>query len=221
MCAQFLIKSRVKDLAKKFGLILPPDFDADEKLDERILPYREAPVVVKRGGAPALAKMFFSLVPSWSKEPKVKFATHNARIESVAEKPTWKKPFASQRCLVPLTHFIEPIYINKFAGNMVQFHQADDSLLAAAGVYDVWTNKETGEVRESFAILTEEPPQFVAETGHDRCPIFLREEIFSEWLAPEKKASTELFALIEKSHAILKLDVKIDRPLAKGWEKRI
>lgn len=53
--------------------------------------------------------MRYSLVPNWSKEAKVKFATHNARLESIDEKPTWKTVFSEQHCLVPLTDFIEPI----------------------------------------------------------------------------------------------------------------
>lgn len=236
MCAQFLIKSRVSELAKKFGIELPPDFDpdqrqaaakskaaasADDSIDQRVLPYRSAPVVVSDHGHRVLKNMSFSLVPSWSKEPKVKFATHNARLETVAEKPTWKKPFLEQRCLIPITHFIEPIYINKLAGNMVQFYSKSERVLAAAGIYDIWTNKQTGEVLESFSILTDEPPKFVAGVGHDRCPVFLKESAFDAWLSEEKKDPKSLLALLNKNRDELDLDVKIDRPLAKGWEKRV
>ncbi len=224
MCAQFLIKSRVEELAKKFGIMLPTDFDPDKSgapLDQRILPHRSAPVIVSDQGQRVLKQMNFSLVPAWSKEPKVKFATHNARIETVTEKPTWRIPFATHRCLVPITHFIEPIYIKKYAGNMVQFFLKSQGLLAAAGIYDIWANKETGEVLESFSILTDAPPPFVADIGHDRCPIFLKESAFGEWLSEGKKDPKTLLQLLQKNRADLDLDVKIDRPLAKGWEKRV
>ena len=73
----------------------------------------------------------FGLVPSWSKERKVKYSTHNARLVSTDEKsgkpvpiymkPTWREAFAGRHCLVPMDLFIEPIYTGEFAGNMVKF----------------------------------------------------------------------------------------------------
>lgn len=152
---------------------------------------------------------------------KVKFATHNARIESVAEKPTWKRPFESRRALIPITRFIEPIYTGSFAGNMVQFHDPKDSTLFAAGIWDEWTDKQSGEVLESFSIITGEPPAFVAKIGHDRCPLFLKRDIADEWLEPTKKSAESLIKLLRGNIAKLELEVEVDRPMRPGWEKRI
>ncbi len=221
MCAQFLIKARVDELKKKFGILVPTELDQLELLDERVLPYKQAVVVTFENGAHTLKKMAFSLIPSWSKEKKVKFATHNARVETVTEKPTWKGPFKSKRVIVPLTHFIEPIYLNSLAGNMVQFHQKDHSILAAAGIYDSWFDPETKETTNSFAIVTTTPPAFVDSVGHDRCPIFLKESAYDEWLNPKSNDPAVLLRLLKNEEMQLDLSVDIDRPLAKGWEKRI
>src|SRR5688572_28116765 len=128
MCAQFTLKVKANQLSKQFGIKVPENLD---EIDERILPYRQSPVVVKNGSKVVIKPMNFSLIPVWSKEPKVKFATHNARLESedektgevkyIFEKPTWKRPFLSQHCLVPITEFIEPIYTGEFKNNMVRF----------------------------------------------------------------------------------------------------
>jgi len=218
MCAQYLIRAKLIEFAKKYGLIIGDD---DQTFDERVVPYKLGPVVISDGKHNILKIMRFSLLPSWSKEPKVKFATHNARIETVAEKPTWKTPFKSRRCIIPISRFIEPIYINELAGNMVQFYPKDGSILSAAGIWDEWVDKKTGEVIDSFSIITDEPPEFIAKTGHDRCPVFLKEEAFAEWLDPKEKDPEELLKLLKSKNAVLDLTVEKDRPMAKGWEKRI
>src|SRR5262249_8131522 len=137
-------------------------------------------------GKPSLTAMRFALLPSWSKEPKVKFATHNARLETIDEKPTWKSVFINRHCLIPLTDFIEPIYTGEFAGHMVAFAANNGGALLAAGVWDEWVNRTTGEVIQSFSIITYEPPPFIAAVGHDRCPIMLGGDAGLEWLNNER-----------------------------------
>lgn len=168
-----------------------------------------------------LKTMNFSLVPSWSKTPKVKFATHNARLDTILEKPTWRGPFVKKHCLVPITEFVESITeIGKpLAGNMVRFRERSGDLIVAAGIYDEWVNNETGEVLESFAILTTEPPPFVFDVGHDRCPVFIKKEHYKDWLhyTGDGKGALEL---LSSAHREITFEVEIDRPLKPGWEKR-
>ena len=165
--------------------------------------------------------MNFSLIPHWSKTPKVKFATHNARIETVLEKPTWKGVFGKKNCLIPMTEFYESVTEigRPLAGNMVTFKQKENNLIVAAGIYDEWVNTETGEIIESFSILTTEPPRFIAETGHDRCPIFLPKSLSDDWLN-FKGTGTEGVKLLRSANAKIDFEAKIDRPLKAGWEKR-
>ncbi len=164
--------------------------------------------------------MSFSLVPSWSKERKVKFATHNARMETILEKPTWKKPFLQQRALIPISYFVEPIYENELAGNLVQFHAIDHSHLFAAGIYDEWVDKSTGEILQSFAIVTTEPPADVARIGHDRCPVFIDPTGFEAWLDPLFSDGPALIELLKSHQQKLRFQGLIDRPMRPGWEKR-
>lgn len=60
--------------------------------------------------------------------------------------------------------------------------------MVAAGIYDEWINKETGEIIPSFAIVTSDPPPFISEVGHDRCPVFLPKDMQLEWVSQEKRA---------------------------------
>lgn len=200
---------------------LPNKFrtDIEEYYDRRIVPYTVAPAIVDDNDRQIVVQMKFSMVPRWSKEPKVKFATHNARLESIDEKPTWKGVFVQHHCLIPMTDFIEPIYEGELAGNMVSFVHKP-GFLFAAGVWDEWTNNETGEVTQSFAIITSEPPKFVEERGHDRCPVFLSYEAGHEWLGNEGSTPKDLKDFLFDYKLEPELSTSIFRPMKAGWEKR-
>lgn len=216
MCAQFTVKAN-KDDFDSLGIVVP---DSLNEIDERFLPSKVAPVVVKSNAELKLTGMRFSLIPSWSKEPKVKFATHNARIETVLEKPTWRKPFESQHCVVPMTGFFESVYEGEKAGNVIQFHDPEKSILLAAGIFDHWVNPENKKDNfYSFSILTTEPTKYILENGHDRSPLFLSSTDAKEWLRLIGNPKDQLQFLSDRTLRP-NLTVTIDRPLKAGWEKR-
>ncbi len=213
MCAQFLLKAQAQDLAKTFGIQLDCP---DELLNQQVLPHKASLTVTAKG----FRVMSFSLTPSWSKEKRTKFATHNARLETLATKPTWRTPFETKRCIVPLTSFIEPAYENEFAGNMVAFHTPNNEVLYAAGIYDEWVDKLTGEIFESYAIITTEPYEIVKKIGHNRSPVFLLQSKLEEWLEPKPKKSAALLEFLKTASQLPELEIEKQRPMKAGWEKR-
>ena len=92
--------------------------------------------------------------------------------------------------------------------------------MTAAGIWDQWVNKETGEVLESFSIITDEPPEFIEKMGHDRCPVFLKDEAFSDWVEPKTKKPDELKSILGEFRQKIDFAVTNDRPMRPGWEKR-
>lgn len=219
MCAQYIIKTQIKDFERLYGV---KSNWPDEILALRIVPHKQAPVITfDASGSSTLTMKQYSLVPSWSKEPKVKFATYNARIETLLAKPTWRKPLISHRCLVPMTGFIEPIYSNELAGNMVLFYPQSHELATAAGLWDRWVNEKTGESFDSFAIITQEAPKQIETAGHDRSPIFLNKKSFAGWLDPNNKEPKKILEFLREERSLFNFSWSVDRPMAKGWEKRI
>ena len=105
MCAEFMIVAKVKELARRLGIPLSKLAETFE-WTTRVFPRGSAPVLYRPESSLILTPMQFSLLPRWSKERAIKFATHNARLDSVAEKATWKKPFLTQRAVAPLSAFI-------------------------------------------------------------------------------------------------------------------
>lgn len=62
-------------------------------------------------------------------------------------------------------------------------------------------NKETGEIIHSFAIITHDPPKYVADIGHDRCPVFVKPGAFKEWLDVKPDKSETFKAFLETNQA--------------------
>src|SRR5690349_3673575 len=129
MCSQFLILASLRELERHFRIKIPGD---QPTWKVHIAPHTQAPVITRDG----LQVMQYGLIPSWSKDARLKFSTHNARLETVESKSVWKTPFINNHCLVPITSFIEPIYRGEYAGNMVLFNS--ETPMVAAGIFDHW-----------------------------------------------------------------------------------
>ena len=229
MCAQYTLKITDAEIRNLLGISAGSlQSEHKEPIDALIVPHRPAPVMVGSADTRVLREMNFSLIPSWSKTRRPQFATHNARLRSqdsagkivpIFEKPTWKKPFLSKHCIVPMTAFLEPIYSGELAGNMVKFSPDDAHILLAAGIRDEWTDKNSGEIVDSFAILTDDPYPFVELMGHDRSPVFLSPANAQKWLEFPASAQPALEFLLENK-VTPKFLANPHRALRPGWEKR-
>src|SRR5262245_17208419 len=84
-----------------------------------------------REGSLELAMVQWWLLPYWSKTPRIRYTTFNARAEEVATKPAFRAPLRMRRCLVPATGWYEwqemprppnlPWYIHPARGRAVMF----------------------------------------------------------------------------------------------------
>lgn len=180
MCARYGSADEFNLLIRTYHLKLPEVIALPQEI---IYPHTPAPVIVNTQSGPTAKLMNYSLIPSWSEVRKPKFATYNARIEEVMNKPSWREPFKSRHCLVPVKFFIESVYEGPYAGHNIAIAAKDQHLLSAAGIWDSWVDRRTGEIVESVAILTGPPPEDILAAGHDRCPIFLAETHWEEWLS--------------------------------------
>ena len=96
----------------------------------------------------------WGLIPWFAKERKLKFPTSNARSEELSEKASYKHPWArGQRCIIPAASFFEPCWET---GKHIPWHfkRSDGEPWGLAGLWNVWADKETGEVLESYTLLT-------------------------------------------------------------------
>ncbi len=214
MCAQFLIRDNLVDFSKGFPAIL----DMPDQWSGRVFPKNIAPVLLWSDDHFEIKPMQYSLIPRWSKVESPKFATYNARLETVLEKPTWRKPFIENRCLVPMTGFIEWLEDENGKKYTANFSSKDEVILAA-GVYETWRSKEGMEI-DSFAIVTTEPTEFIENQGHDRMPVFPSEEVQKTWLKLESNDPHEIKALLDKKQEIEFSCEPIETPKPKRADKK-
>ncbi len=212
MCASYGAASEFNLLHKTYKVDLPPVHFVPKQI---IYPHTPAPVIVQEQQTRKIHAMNYSLVPSWSRTRKPKFATYNARVEEVLNKPSWKNPFETRHCLVPIQEFYEAAYSGTFAGNWLSISSKDQGVLTAAGIWDTWQDLATGEVIESFAIITTEPTKEILEAGHDRSPLFLKPEAFEEWLKA-KKTGPEWVSFLATQREFRELEFKPGEKL-KGY----
>ena len=107
----------------------------------------------------------WGLIPWFAKMPKLTYSTNNARSEELGSKATFKHPWTQgKRCIIPALSFDEPNW--ETGGNTWwQFRRADGALWGLAGLWNAWTDKTTGEVVESYTMLT---------LNADACPLMRR-----------------------------------------------
>lgn len=137
----------------------------------------------------------WGLIPWFAKEPKLKFPTNNARSEELEAKASYKDPWKrGQRCIIPADSFDEP---NWETGKNIwwRFRRADGAPWGLAGLWNTWTDKATGEVHESYTMLTvnadadplmsrmhKPDPKLAADKQDKRSVIPLAPSDFDQWL---------------------------------------
>lgn len=139
--------------------------------------------------APAIITHYnWGLIPSWSKEEAIKKYTLNARIETVDEKPSFRDS-VNKRCLVIANGFNEWQWLDS-KGKSKQKYEiglANEDLFAFAGLYSHWIDKATGEMKNSYTIVTTTANAFMSEIHNTkkRMPVILKPEDEIKWLQHE------------------------------------
>ncbi len=133
----------------------------------------------------------WGLVPYWTKDEeqrrKLWNNTINARGESIFEKPAFRSSAHKKRCVVYLDGFFEHHHRN---GKTFPYyiHHKNNAPLPLAGLYDEWTDKETGEMLHTFTIVTTKANPLMQEIHNNpklpeaRMPVILKEDEVDEWL---------------------------------------
>ena len=106
----------------------------------------------------------------------------NARVETAAEKPTFKEAWEKHRCIVPASWYYEWEHLTgnsgqKKVGDKYMIQPKGSSMTWLAGLYRI----EDG--LPVFTLLTKEPTEDLRRI-HDRMPLILPEDRIDEWINP-------------------------------------
>lgn len=101
MCSNFEPAS-----PKQIESILNKQLEIDFNYKKRVYPKDYCPIIIQTDKGLSVVKGQFGLTPSWASAP-VDYSTHNARIETIEDKKTFKPAFTrNQFCLVPMQGFM-------------------------------------------------------------------------------------------------------------------
>ena len=141
-------------------------------------------------------------MPSWAKDPSIGNRMINARMETVAEKPAYRKAFATRRALLPADGYFEwyPTSQTNAKGKPVKqpffIRPQDGGVLAMAGLYEIWRDPTKAEddpdrFRWTCTVLTTEAEDSLGHI-HDRMPLMVERDRWHEWLDPTTPGDTSL-----------------------------
>ena len=191
MCGRFTRKENLQQLSESLGLKVLPAFSPRYNIapSQLVACVRTNPESKER----EFAELKWGLVPSWAKDPSIGNKLINARGETVAEKPAFRKAFQQQRCLVLADGFYEwkregktkqPYYI-RFK---------DHRLFAFAGLWERWEKQDPA--LETCAVITT-GPNALMEPIHHRMPVILPEQSYASWLNPGLNNTIYLSGFLE------------------------
>ena len=148
MCGRVHLSSDYSEI--KIHLKFAPDAPAPNyEPDWNKPPAADMLVAIHSVEGKRVAKMTkWGLIPRWAKNDKIKYSTHNARMEEVRTKPafrdTWKR---GQRCLVITNGFYEWKKLDPKGKEKQAFAIgiADDGEMVMAGLWETWKSPTSGE----------------------------------------------------------------------------
>ncbi len=178
MCGRFALIVDASVLADVF------DVDPPRELQPHfnIAPTQTVPIIRAGKATPReCAFVRWGLVPSWAKDEKMGARMINARGETVAEKPYFRSAVKNRRCLIPADGFYEWVRTGE-SKQPHYIHFSDGRVFAFAGLWERW-HKGGGGPLDSCTIITTTANDLIANL-HDRMPVILPPDRFTEWLEP-------------------------------------
>ena len=163
----------------------------------------------EREGVRELRVVRWGLVPFWAKDISIGSRLINARAETVASKPAFRRAFARHRCLLPADGFYEweksgdpksprkqPYYIRR----------EDGGVLAFAGLYELWRDKDRPDDDPdswlwTATIITTRAEDEVGRI-HDRMPMVIEPARWADWLDPAATSAEALHGLMTPAASV-------------------
>jgi len=187
MCVFVSISKEIEELEKRFRA------EADGRINYKPVYHATAfthpvlPIITQ--ARPSLISFYeWGLIPFWVKDyetaKKIRINTVNAKAETLAVKPSFRHTLKDKRCLVITDGFFEFQDVN---GKKYPWYirLKDQPLFAMAGLSDCWTDRSTGEIKNSFTIITTEANPLMAKIHNrkKRMPVILSPEDEDAWIS--------------------------------------
>jgi len=193
VCGRYTNTAGVEELNDRFKV---PIASAAGTRRYNIAPTEEVLAIVAPKGEPEARLLRWGLIPSWATEASGAHKMINARMETVASRPAYRRliPRGARRALQLADGYFEWLKPERRSEPRQPFHfQVDGGIPFAFAA--VWTPaKVDGEWVHSVALLTcDARPNGVARAIHDRMPVILADPAAQRaWLDHELGAEEAL-----------------------------
>ena len=210
MCGRFVSARKRLELLEEFSVERDrvddgPDSEPDP--DYNVAPTKKVYAVMERHGPDngplgrELRVVRWGLVPSWAKDASGGGRLINARAETVAVKPAFRRAFAKRRCILPADGYYEWQTVSEQGKQRKQpyyIYRKDGGALAFAGVYELWRDETLPADHErawlwTAAIITTQATDDVGQI-HDRMPMVVTHDHWADWLNPDDSEPGQLQA---------------------------
>lgn len=210
MCGRYALSADRDALALEFEV----DAVSDTRLPARwnISPTSDIYIVTEQPENEGLRREMvvarWGLVPPWADDPSIGARMINARSETVASKPAFRRAFARRRCLIPADGWYEWQEVRTSGGKPVKqpyyLSRADGGRAAFAGVYEWW--RPPGAAEDAAALLTAAllttDAVGPAARVHNRMPVLLQSPMWHDWLDPMATSESVIRVLAEAVAAL-------------------
>jgi putative SOS response-associated peptidase YedK len=235
MCGRFVSARKRLELLEEFGVTrdrVAASPDPEPEPDYNVAPTKRVYAVLTRnpdkdssgkdtsgkdgsdkdrtepGSARELRVVRWGLVPSWAKDASGGGRLINARAETVAVKPAFRRAFAKRRCILPADGYYEWQALSEGGKQRKQpyyIHPKEGGPLAFAGIYELWRDKALPEDHErawlwTAAIITTQATDEVGQI-HDRMPMVIAPDHWADWLDPGNTEPGQLQATMQPAMA--------------------
>jgi putative SOS response-associated peptidase YedK len=198
MCGRFVGFRKLEELKQYFPIDVAR---VDAVANYNVAPTQQILAIASLEGANVLDRYHWGLVPFWAKDTAIGTKMINARVETVASKPSFREAFKKRRCLIPADGFYE-WQGQKGAKQPMFITLPDKAAFAFAGLWETWHDKQNpGSIYRSCTIITR------AATGalkalHHRMPVILKPDAFGQWLDPGHRDPDVLMEILHSRSII-------------------
>jgi putative SOS response-associated peptidase YedK len=190
MCGRFtreMTWAEVAAFSRGLDLIVP---ETEPEPSWNVCPTQDSWVLAPQEGGGAFARtMRWGLLPPWAKDAKLGASMINARLETVANKPAFRKAWQARRCLVPATGYYE-WRLEHGIKQPYWIHDLDSPVLMFAGLWENWKQPD-GEWLQTFSLITRAAVDPMSQL-HDRTPLMLQAPALAGWLHGDAAVATAI-----------------------------
>ncbi len=155
----------------------------------------------------AIQILEWGLVPRWIKDfdaaSDIANKTLNARSDTVFVKPSFKEAIVRRRSLLPVNGFVEWRH-EKNSKQPFLVRGIHDALITLGCIFEEWTDKNSGEHKKTFSILTTDANELMSYIHNNklRMPVVIDKADRSTWLSDIDRDEIERLMLPYAEHRL-------------------